>query len=133
MMTDQMGVSARGAGERAAESTRTVPLYQPAAEIYETTSALVLSLEMPGVETDAVSITLDKRVLTVMGRCQAKAPEGYALLHTEYRDGDYERSFTLSEAIDGDRIEATMHDGVLRLILPKAQPAPAKTITVKAN
>ncbi len=132
-MTDQMGGPARGAGERAAESTRTVPLYQPAAEIYETTSALVLSLEMPGVETDAVSITLDKRVLTVTGRCRTKTPEGYALLHTEYRDGDYERSFTLSEAIDGDRIEATMHEGVLRLILPKAQPAPAKTITVKAN
>jgi HSP20 family molecular chaperone IbpA len=38
----------------------------------------------------------------------------------------------LSEAIDADKIEAELTDGVLRLKLPKAQPAPAKTIQVKA-
>jgi HSP20 family molecular chaperone IbpA len=132
-MSDQMGGPQPGSGERAAERTRNVPLYQPVTEIYETKDALVLSLEMPGVESDAVSITLDKRVLTVTGHSVAKPPEGYALIHSEYRDGDYERSFTLSEAIDGDRIEAAMRDGVLRLVLPKAQPAPAKTISVKAT
>lgn len=131
-MAEQMS-GARGSGERATEGTRTMPVFQPIADIYETENALVLLLEMPGVETEAVSITLDKRVLTVIGRCQGKAPEGYTLMHAEYRDGDYERSFTLSEAIDSDRIEATMRDGVLRLTLPKAQPAPAKTISVKAS
>ena len=132
-MSEPMGGASRPPGERAAESTRNVPVYQPAADIYESKDALVLSLELPGVDADAVAITLDKRVLTVSGRGGAKAPEGFALVHAEYRDGDYERSFTLSEAIDGDRIEAAMRDGVLRLTLPKAQPAPAKTISVKAT
>jgi HSP20 family protein len=119
--------------ERGAESTRNAPVFIPPADIYETTEALFLSLEMPGVEAGSLNITLDKRVLTISGRSHSSAPEGYSLSHHEYRDGNYERAFTLSEAIDGDRIEAELKDGVLRLKLPKSQPAPAKTINVKAT
>jgi HSP20 family protein len=53
-------------------------------------------------------------------------------VHAEYRDGNYERVFTLSDQIDGDRIDALFKDGVLRLTLPKAASSPAKKITVKA-
>lgn len=122
------------AGDRgAAESTRTVPVFVPVADIYETKDALVLSLELPGVDAGALNVTLEKRVLTISGRSHVTAPEGYSLTHREYRDGDYERTFTLSEAIDGENIEAELAEGVLRLKLPKSQPAPAKTINVKAT
>jgi HSP20 family protein len=117
------------AGERA-ERTRHVPIFVPAADIYETGDALFLSLEMPGVNPDALNIMLDQRVLTISGRSRSSAPEGYSLTHHEYRDGDYERAFTLSEAIDNNKIEAELKEGVLRLKLPKSQPAPAKTINV---
>ena len=119
------------AGERA-ERTRNAPIFVPAADIYETEDALFLSLEMPGVSPDALNIMLDQRVLTISGRSRSSAPEGYSLTHHEYRDGDYERAFTLSEAIDNDKIEAELKEGVLRLKLLKSQPAPAKTINVKA-
>ena len=119
------------AGERA-ERTRNVPIFVPAADIYETNDTLFLSLEMPGVNPGAVNIMLDQRVLTISGRSRWSAPEGYSLTHHEYRDGDYERAFTLSEAIDRDRIEAELKEGVLRLKLPKSLPAPAKTINVNA-
>ena len=72
--------------------------------------------------------TLDNAVQT-----SAIAPEGYSLSHHEYRDGDYERAFTVSEAIDAENIQAELRDGVLRVTLPKSQPAPAKTIQVKAS
>jgi len=49
----------------------------------------------------------------------------------EYADGDYERVFTLSENIDRDRIEATLKDGVLHLVLPKAESAKARKIELK--
>ena len=119
------------AGERA-ERMRNAAIFVPAADIYETEDALFLSLEMPGVSPDAVNIMLDQRVLTISGRSRSSAPEGYSLTHHEYRDGDYERAFTLSGEIDSDKIEAELKEGVLRLKLPKSQPAPAKTINVKA-
>ena len=118
------------AGERA-ERTRNAPIFVPGADIYETEDALFLSLEMPGVSPDAVNIMLDQRVLTISGQSRLSAPEGYSLTHHEYRNGDYERAFTLSQAIDSDKIEAELKEGVLRLTLPKSQPAPAKTINVK--
>jgi HSP20 family molecular chaperone IbpA len=118
------------AGERG-ERTRNAPIFVPAADIYETEDTLFLSLEMPGVNPGAVNIMLDQRVLTISGRSRSSAPEGYSLTHHEYRDGDYERAFTLSEAIDSDKIEAELKEGVLRLKLPKSLPAPAKAINVK--
>jgi HSP20 family protein len=130
-MVDMSG-EPRASQQRGAESTRGGPVFQPIADIYENKDALFLSLELPGVDAESLGITLEKRLLTVTGRSRAVVPQGFALTHAEYRDGDYERSFTLSEAIDADKIEAELTDGVLRLKLPKAQPAPAKTIHVKA-
>ncbi|TVR99262.1 MAG: Hsp20/alpha crystallin family protein [Rhodospirillales bacterium] len=115
------------------ETTRNRPVFSPPTDIYETADALVVSMEMPGVEPDGVDVTLDKRVLTITGVGTSVEPEGFALSHAEYRVGDYERAFTLSENIDRDGIEAALRDGVLRLTLPKVKPAPAKTISVKAG
>ena len=120
------------AGGDGPESTRTKPVFSPPADIFETKDALCLVLEMPGVEPDGIDVVLDKRILTIKGRSSAAlAQEGYSLAHAEFRDGDYERAFTLSEIIDGQQIEASIKDGVLRLVLPKIKPAPAKTISVK--
>ena len=131
-MTDT-GTGKVAGADRSAESTRDVAVFAPPTDIYETKDVLVLTLEMPGVEADAVNVTLEKRELTITGRCQPFVPEGYALSRAEYRDGDFERSFTLSEVIDGGGISASMKDGVLRLTLPKVKPAPAKTINVTAG
>lgn len=127
------GQTARAVAEERPESTRRMPVFIPPTDIYETKDALVLLVEMPGVESDSVDVSLEKRTLTITGRNKVAQPDGYTLAHAEYRDGDYERSFTLSEAIDPERIAATMRDGVLTLTLPKAGPAEAKTIKVKAG
>ena len=54
-------------------------------------------------------------------------------VYNEYADGDYERVFTLSANIDRDRIEATLKDGVLHLVLPKAETAKARKIELKSG
>ena len=54
-------------------------------------------------------------------------------MYNEYSDGDYQRVFTLSENIDGDRIEATLKDDVLQLVLPKAESAKARKIELKGS
>ena len=58
---------------------------------------------------------------------------GYQRVYNEYSDGDYERVFTLSENIDRDRMEATLKDGVLQLVLPKAEAAKARKIELKSS
>lgn len=131
-MTDSSaGVTA--GGERTAQGTRDVPVFSPATDIHETEDALIVTVEMPGVEKDGVNVTLEKRELTIDGHCRPFVPEGYALTHAEYREGDFQRTFTLSDSIDGGAIKASMKDGVLTLTLPKAKPEPSKTISVTAG
>ena len=111
----------------------TRPVFLPAADIYETRDNIVVLAEMPGVAPDGVDITLERRVLTIRGRSTTGEHTGYQRVYNEYADGDYERVFTLSENIDRDRIEATLKDGVLRLVLPKAESAKARKIELKAT
>ncbi|TVS15859.1 MAG: Hsp20/alpha crystallin family protein [Gammaproteobacteria bacterium] len=114
------------------EQTRPRRVYRPLADIYETDSGIVLSLEMPGVPADGVEVTLEKRVLTIRGRAGVKRPETYRQIYAEYGEGDYERSFTLSADIDAERINAVCRHGVLTLELPKAEEAKPRQINVRA-
>lgn len=132
--TQQAGESSQQvAGREAAERTRTRPLYAPRADIYETEEGLVIEVDMPGVPPDAADVTLDRRVLTIRGHSQDQAPEGFSPVYREYQPGDYERSFTLSDELDAERIEARVKSGILRLFLPKAAAAEAKRIQIRAD
>jgi len=108
-------------------------VFLPVADIYEIRDSIVVLAEMPGVAADGVDVTLERRVLTIRGRSATGDPAGYQRVYNEYADGDYERVFTLSENIDRDRIEATLKDGVLNLVLPKAESAKARKIELKAS
>jgi HSP20 family protein len=106
-----------------AERTRARRAYVPRVDIYETDDAIVLLTDMPGVDENSIDITLEKNVLTLNGYVATESPNNYSLTYAEYETGDYERSFTLSDEIDREKIEATVKNGVLRLYLPKAGPA----------
>lgn len=104
----------------------------PAVDIYEVGDTTVILADMPGVAPDDVDVTLERQVLTLTGRVRRYAPEGYRRLSSEYREGDYERVFTLSDAVDQKKIKADFRNGVLRLELPRAAQAKPKKIAVKA-
>jgi HSP20 family molecular chaperone IbpA len=130
-----------GAGERVAvtpregtERTRERPVYAPRVDIVETEDALELYADMPGVTKDSVEVTLEQRVLSIRGQSAANLPEGgLAPIYLEYEPGDYERAFTLSDAVDPTGIEARVRAGVLYLRLPKAGPAKRQRIEVRAD
>lgn len=118
--------------ESGAERTRDRRVFIPRVDIYETGDDLMLVADMPGVDESSVDITLEKNVLTINGNVEPAQPENYSLAYAEYAEGDYQRSFTLSDEIDRDNIEAVVSHGVLRLRLPKAGPAKTRKIAVKA-
>ena len=113
------------------ERTRSGRIYTPAVDIYETSEAIVLVADMPGVDESTVDVTLEKSVLTIHGRVQPWQFEGHSLRYAEYGIGDYQRSFTISNQIDWEHIEGSVSNGVLRLTLPKTGPAQAKKIAIK--
>jgi HSP20 family protein len=116
-----------------AERTHTRPVYAPRTDIYETNEGLVLVVDLPGVRSEDTEITLEKRVLTIRGRAQDETPRGFSPVYREYVPGHFERMFTLSDEIDGERIEARQSEGVLRLFLPKTGPAQTKRIQIRSG
>jgi HSP20 family protein len=117
---------------RTADQPSSVPTFAPPADIYETKEDVQLYLDMPGADPATLDVTLDRRILVVSARCTPWRPQGYMLLAAEYQDGNYERSFVLSDQLDGEKIDANFKDGVLCISVPKAPPSPAKKITVNA-
>jgi HSP20 family protein len=111
---------------------QTVPTrtYVPTADIFETEAALTVSLEMPGVDKGAVDVNIEDGVLTVEGRLDFSKYEGMQPVYTEYNVGNYRRSFSLSKKIDQAKISAEMSDGVLTLVLPKAEETRPRRIAI---
>jgi HSP20 family molecular chaperone IbpA len=115
------------------ERTRPRKVYTPAVDILERKDDIVVVADMPGVDERTVDITLEKNVLTISGSVVPVAPDMHRLVLTEYGVGDYHRAFTISEEVDRDRINATVKNGVLRLVLPKAALAKTRKIEVKGT
>lgn len=115
------------------ERTRDWPCFIPRADIFETEDAYLIKLDMPGVDENKIDITLEKNTLTINGYSNVERPQGYSLAAAEYRIGDYERSFRLTDKINQEDIEAVYEDGVLKLNLPKAEEAKARKIQVKVG
>jgi HSP20 family molecular chaperone IbpA len=115
------------------ERTRDRPAFVPRADIYETDDEIVIVADMPGVDENSVDISLEDNVLTIDGKVELTPPEGYSLSLAEYRVGDYQRAFSLSDQIDREEITATVKDGVLRLHLPKLKEARTTKIAVQAG
>lgn len=115
------------------ERVRPGPVFVPAVDIYETAEALVLIADMPGVSGDKVTLDLKDSHLIISGEITPPMGEGETLLVQEYLTGDYYREFHLGELIDKNRIDATMTDGVLKLVLHKAARAIPRKIEVKTG
>jgi HSP20 family protein len=116
--------------EKAQESTTPMRAFLPVTDIYETEQALTLVMEMPGVGKDGLDVNVDSGVLTVEGRINFDKYDGLQPLYTEYNIGPYRRSFRLPSQIDQDGITAEITDGVVKLVLPKAEEARPRRITV---
>jgi len=116
-----------------AERISTQRVFSPRVDILENQDALLLMADMPGVEDSTVEVTLEKNVLTIRGRTPPQVLNGYSLMYAEYEVGDYERSFTISDEIEREKIDASVKNGVLRLTLPKATLAKPRKIEVKAS
>ncbi len=106
-------------GMQSGESERTMA---PRADIFETTDAFVLLLDIPGAKRDAVSVTLEKEQLVVT-----------ASLEREIGESSYFRAFNLGNGIDRNIVDARLEEGVLHITLPKLEEARPKHIEVKVK
>ncbi len=115
------------------EQTRPGRSYIPNVDIYETPEGLWLWADMPGVDENSLEVHVADGVLSLEGRVALQEYDSLSPVYTEYNVGNYARRFSLSDAIDVERIKARMTNGVLELELPKAERAKPKQIPVSVK
>lgn len=114
------------------ETTKARRVYTPAVDIVDKKDHILLIADMPGVDEKHVDITLEKDELTIYGTVEAQLPQNHRLAVAEYGIGDYRRVFIVPNDIDREKIQASMKNGVLRVILPKLDTAKTRKIAVTA-
>jgi HSP20 family protein len=105
--------------------------WTPPVDIYETEDALVLTAMLPGVSKDEVSIEVHNNTLLLRGeRKPASAVSDERYYRRECVYGPFQRSFVLPTTVDQNQVQATYHDGLLELRLPKVEAAKPRRIAI---
>ena len=117
------------------ESSAAMAGWTPAVDIHEFEDRFELFIDLPGVEPQAVDITLDSGVLTITGERAAPAPVGderKSRRRLERGYGRFHRRFILPDTVDSENVKATGRNGVLEIAIPKQAKAQPRRIEVAA-
>lgn len=126
-----MQVQGKKEVEAQGELTQEGPFFVPNIDIFEDDDHIVLLADMPGVGKNDVNIHVEDGQLLIQGKVNKEAPGDYVL--SEYSIGDYHCKFTLSNIVDQSHIQASMKNGVLRVVLPKSDKSKPRKITIRST
>lgn len=90
----------------------------------------VVNVDLPGVDASTIDLTVDRNVLRIEASRDWRPAEGDLVLAAERPRGAFSRQLMLSEDIDTGAIQADYHDGVLTVVLPVAETAKPKKVSV---
>jgi HSP20 family protein len=106
--------------------------WAPAVDLREEENQFVLEADMPGMKKEDMDIHLENGILTIQGerRFEAEArKDNYHRIERAY--GKFIRSFTLPTRVKADAIAASYKDGILEVVIPKAEESKPKKIAIK--
>ena len=98
--------------------------------LYDLGGKFEIIAEVPGSTKDDLSIKIQGNYLELSGGKKSDIPEGYSTHRMERETGAFTRSFTLPADVNVDGVEATVKNGMLRLVLPKSEVAKPRQITI---
>lgn len=109
--------------------------FAPALDVTETENEYRVRADLPGVKKEDLDISVHDGVLTINAETKYEDEEKKQgrVIRQERRYGKFVRSMRLGDSIDSDKIKADYKDGVLNLVLPKAEEVRPKRIDVKVS
>ena len=127
MLAHALGLHTQQATARAMPTA-----WAPALDISERKDAYLVTVELPGIEPNDLQITMEDGLLTIQGERQFTSESSEQQFHrVERRHGPFRRSITLPAQVQADQIEASFDNGILQIMVPKAEEAKPKRIQVR--
>lgn len=130
-LQDQINRLFDGAFDRSSDEGNLTP-WAPAVDIFETEHNLIVKADLPDVKPEELDIRVENNILTIRGerKFEKKANESN-YLRVERSYGSFSRSFSLSNTVNTESIQADYNNGVLTLSIPKREEAKPKQIKVR--
>ena len=116
-LAEQMAAGAR--------TPRGVPM-----DAYRRSDQFLIHIDLPGVDPDAIELTVEQNVLTIRAERRFEPEEGDELVISERPQGTFTRQLLLGESLDTDRLEADYDQGVLTLRIPVAEAAKPRRVEI---
>lgn len=107
-------------------------LWTPLVDVEETEDAWIVEAEVPGAKRDDIKVELQDSQLAISGEIKERERKGIVRRRTR-RTGAFEYRATLPSDADADGVEATLHEGVLTVKVPKAKKSQTRKIEVKSD
>jgi len=106
----------------------------PKADIYEDQEGLRLNFEVPGLDPSNVKVQVNENVLSVSGERKLENEErkgNYRRIERSY--GAFERSFSLPQNVDTEKVQAAYKNGMLNVFIPRSEKAKPRSVQVKID
>jgi HSP20 family protein len=127
MLAHALGLHSQQGNDRAMTTA-----WAPALDISERKDAYLVAVELPGLKPEDLDITMEDGLLTIQGERHFAHDSSEQQFHrVERRYGAFRRSITLPAHVLAEEIQASFEDGVLQILVPKAEEAKAKRIQVR--
>ncbi|MCI0330522.1 MAG: Hsp20/alpha crystallin family protein [candidate division Zixibacteria bacterium] len=108
--------------------------WAPVVDVAETKDEVIVRAEVPGMDKETLSVTLQDNILTLRGeRKQETEAKGATFHRLERSYGSFVRSFTLPTLVQAEKVKAAYKDGVLTITLLKAEEVKPKEISISVN
>ena len=102
-------------------------------DAYRDGERFIVAFDLPGVETDAIDLTVEKNVLTVRAERTWQPAEGQEVLVAERPQGVFSRQLFLGDSLDTEAMTASYERGVLTLTVPVAEQAKPRRVDIVAG
>jgi HSP20 family protein len=125
---------AHALGLHAQQGNARTTAWAPALDISERKDAYLVTVELPGLKPEDLDITMEDGLLTIQGERQFTSESSEQQFHrVERRYGAFRRAITLPAHVMAEGIQASFEDGVLQILVPKAEEATPKRIQVRSG
>lgn len=107
--------------------------FSPSLDVVEGDDDFVVSVDLPGVSEKDIDITVANNVLTIRGEKKGENEEKGTYYRKETWSGSFQRTISLPNTVDADKVDANMKNGVLSVRLPKREEAKPKRISINVK
>lgn len=109
------------------------PAARPPVDVHEDAGGITLKADLPGVAREGLELNVEGDTLTLEARAEVPVPAELRSVYAEARAARFRRSFVLSDELDSSAVDASLHNGVLTLRIPRRAEAQPRRIEVRGG